>query len=228
MSRERALLSASMMCANALHLDRDLRAVEEAGVDYLHIDFMDGHFVPNLGMGFDLTKQLRYASELPLDVHLMVSNPEALVPRILDELSPGIVTFHVETTAHGVLLAQKIRERGVLAGIALNPGTPLCLLESLLEDIDFVLVMTVNPGFAGQRLVPSTLEKIRQLRRRLDESGRDLLIGVDGNVSFEHGPRMRAAGANLFVCGTSSLFREDLGIARAAEQFRRALAEAVR
>ena len=225
MSKRRAIISASTMCANALALGADLRALEEARIDYLHIDVMDGHFVPNLGMGIDLVKQIKAATTIPLDVHLMVANPEFVVPKVLDEISPAILVFHLEATPHALYLTQKIRDRGVMAGIAINPATPVSALECVLPEVDLVLVMTVDPGFAGQRLIPSTLGKISEVRRRLDERGIDIPIAVDGNVSFEHGPSMWAAGADFFICGTSSLFHPQMGIVAAAQEFRKRMGD---
>ena len=225
MNRQAPIISASVTCANALALDSDLRALEEAEVDYVHIDMADGHFVPNLGVGLDLAKQIKQATKIPLDLHLMVSNPEVWAPRVLGELRPAIVAFHIEPMVDTVRLARTIRDLGALAGAAINPGTPVSALESLLEEIDLVLVMTVCPGFAGQTLVPSALNKISDLRRRILENHLDVPIMVDGNASFEYAPRMREAGADIFVCGSSSVFQPKLGIVAATEAFRRCLAQ---
>lgn len=212
-------LAASMMCADALAMEPDLRALERAGVEYLHIDMMDGHFVPNIAMGVDLVRQIQAGTAIPLDVHLMVTNPEFWVPKVLDELSPAIVAFHHEAAPHGVRLAQTIRARGVLAGVAINPGTAVSALDALLPEVDLVLVMTVNPGYAGQRIVKSAVAKIGELSERRERLGLPLLIQVDGNVSFESAPEMVALGADILV-GGSSLFRKDVGIEEAARQLR--------
>lgn len=214
-------ISASLMCANLIALEHDLRALEEVQIDYLHLDLMDGRFVPNLGLGLDFIKQLRSATTIPFDVHLMVESPGNLLPKVLEEIKPAIVSFHVETTSHSVRLAQMIRAHGAAAGIALNPGTSLSVIDSLIPEVDLVLVMTVNPGFSGQKMVPSTLKKIEALRQYRDSAALDTLIAVDGNVSFEHGPAMRAAGADIFVCGSSGLFRSDMSIQQAARTFRK-------
>jgi ribulose-phosphate 3-epimerase len=217
------MIAASLMCADALETGADLRALEQAGIEYLHIDVMDGHFVPNIAMGIDLVKQIRAATEIPLDVHLMVTEPDFWVPKSLDELSPAILVFHQEAAAHGVRLAQAIRERGVLAGVAINPGTPVSALEAMLPEVDLVLVMTVNPGYAGQRIVESALAKVGQLRQIREREGYDLLIQVDGNVTLESAPRMAALGADILV-GGSSLFRKDPGIVATARRIRESCA----
>ena len=188
-------VSPSMMCADALNLGADAVKLTEAGVQYFHYDIMDGDFVPNFMLGPDVIKAVRKVSAVPADIHLMVKNPERHLH--LFDLKPGERTLAA------------IRAAGAQAAVALNPATPLCMIEDVLPDLDMVVVMTVNPGFAGQKLVPSTLGKITRLRRMLDENGYDnVRIEVDGNVSFENAVKMRAAGADLFVAGTSAVFRE--------------------
>jgi ribulose-phosphate 3-epimerase len=219
-------LSASLLCADVLALGDDLAALEQAGVDYLHVDMADGHFVPLLGIGIEEAKRVRQASKIPFDVHLLVSNPNVWVPRVLDDLSPAIVTFSAEATVHGYLLAQTIRNSGAMAGVAINPGTPLSVLEYLLPTVDLVLVMTINPGIVGQTLIPGMIEKIADLRQLLVRKGLDVHIAVDGNVSFDTAPRMTAAGADFLVCGSWSVFdRNRGGIVAATSAFRRRLAE---
>ena len=184
----------------------------------------DGHFVPLLGIGIEEAKQVRQATPIPFDVHLLVANPNVWVPRVLDELRPAIVTFQAEATNHGYLLAQTIRQRGALAGVGINPGTPLSVLECLLPAVDLVLVMTTNPGFTRQTLIPSMIEKIADLRRLIESKGLDIHISVDGNVSFENAPQMVAAGADFLVCGSSSVFdRNRGGIVAATAAFRQRL-----
>lgn len=202
-----AKISPSMMCVNSWGDPKaDLAALERAGTEYLHIDIMDGHFVPNITLGFDYIKALRKQTRIPLDIHLMVEKPENMLPWL--DIQPGeIIAVHTESTLHLQRVLAQIRALGGKPFVALNPATPLCMIEHVLEDIDGVLVMTVNPGFAGQKLVPQTLGKIRKLRNWLDESGFTATeIAVDGNVSMENALKMRAAGANIFVGGTSSIF----------------------
>ena len=199
-------ISPSMMCADAMNLGTTLREFEREGIEYLHIDIMDGHFVPNFTLGTDYCKILKANTGIPLDIHMMVENPE----NCLDWFPFGAgdyVSVHVESTRHLQKTLAKIRERGAKAMVALNPATPISAIENVLDDIDAVLIMTVNPGFAGQKLIPATLAKITAMRNYLDERGYDKVeIEVDGNVSFENAAKMNVAGANIFVAGTSSVF----------------------
>jgi len=205
------------MCADYLNLERDIRLLEQSGVDYLHFDVMDGHFVPNFGLNLDLLKTARRITNLPINVHLMIDNAADYIDAYIDA-GCNSLSFHQEPTYHIQRLLQKIKDRGVQAGIALNPATPLSTLEYILSDLDFVLIMTVNPGFAGQALVPATLEKISKLRRMILENKLDIKIQVDGNVSFENIPKMVEAGATMLVGGTSSLFLKKLTISKATQK----------
>lgn len=201
-------VSPSMMCADALNLGADAVALEKAGVQYFHYDVMDGDFVPNFMLGPDVIKAVRKVSKVPADIHLMVKNPERHL-HLFDLRAGDVVSVHQESTIHLQRTLAAIRQTGAQAAVALNPATPLCTIEDVLPDIDMVLLMTVNPGFAGQKLVPQTLAKITRLCKMLDESGYPhVRIEVDGNVSFENAVKMRAAGADLFVAGTSAVFRE--------------------
>lgn len=199
-------LAPSMMCADLLTLGQTLETFEAQGVEYLHIDIMDGSFVPNFTLGTDYCKRLKACSSIPLDIHLMIERPE-------DKLSwfpmgeGDFVSVHAESTRHLQRALVGIRARGAKPMVAINPATPLCMIEHVLPDVDAVLVMTVNPGYAGQKLIVQTLDKIRDLRSYLDSHGYPHLeIEVDGNVSLENAKKMRAAGANIFVAGTASIF----------------------
>jgi len=202
----RGKISPSMMCADIANLPETLRNLKDAGIEYLHIDIMDGVFVPNFTLGTDYVKQLHMLTNIPLDIHLMIDRPEDKIKWF--DLRPGdYVSVHYESTPHIHRALACIRAAGAKAMLAINPGTPLTVLDHLLDDLDAVLVMTVNPGFAGQKLVASGLPKIAALRKLLDEGGyAHVEIEADGNVSFENAKRMRAAGANIFVAGTSSIF----------------------
>ncbi len=217
-----AKLSPSMMCADPFALRETLEEFGRGGVEYLHVDVMDGVFVPNFTLGTDYCRHLKSHSPIPLDLHLMIDAPE----RKLDWFPFGagdIVSIHVESTRHLQKALAAVRERGALPFAALNPATPLCFLEPVLEDLAGVLVMTVNPGFAGQKMIPASLGKIAAVRQMLDDSGRkDAEIEVDGNVSLENARKMRQAGANIFVAGTAGLFRKDRTLAGGIEALREA------
>ncbi len=209
-------LGASLMCANYLNLEHDIRLLEENGIDYLHFDVMDGHFVPNFGLNLDLLQKVRKITTLPINVHLMIEDASHYIDTFIDA-GCNSLSFHHEANYHVQGLLQKIRDRKVKAGIALNPATSLSSLEYILDDLDFVLIMTVNPGFAGQPLIPATLEKIADLKRIIRAKKLAIDIQVDGNVSFENIPKMVQAGATMLVGGTSSLFLKDLSIPEAVQ-----------
>ncbi|MBQ8356748.1 MAG: ribulose-phosphate 3-epimerase [Clostridia bacterium] len=202
----RSLISPSLMCADFLKLGEELKKLEDAGIEYLHMDIMDGEFVPNYTLGVDFIKKVKAATTIPMDIHMMVNHPEGK----LDWIPFGegdYVAVHYEACTHLQRALSMIRARGGKPMLALNPATPLSVIEEVLPDIDAVLVMTVNPGFAGQKLIPATLHKIERLRKYLDENGYGHVeIECDGNVSFENAKKMREAGANIFVAGTSSIY----------------------
>lgn len=200
-------ISPSMMCADLLNLKETLSAMQAQQVEYLHMDIMDGHFVSNFMLGTNFLQDIRKATTIPLDVHMMVERPEDCLAWLQPQ--PGeIFSVHAESTCHLQRVLGQIREHGAQAVVAINPATPLSAVEEVLPDVSGVLVMTVNPGFAGQKMVPQTLDKIRRLRQLLDERGYEqLFIEVDGNVSLEHAQQMRAAGADTFVLGTSCVFQ---------------------
>lgn len=217
MMKRKVLFGASLMCADYLNLERDIHLLEQNGIDYLHFDVMDGHFVPNFGLNLDLLRKARAITDLPINVHLMIENAEDYIDAYLDA-GCNSLSFHQEPTYHIQRLLQKIRDHDVQAGIALNPATPLNTLDYILDDLDFVLIMTVNPGFAGQALVPNTLKKISDLKKLLARKKLDIDIQVDGNVSFENIPHMIHAGATMLVGGTSSLFVKNMEISESAQK----------
>jgi ribulose-phosphate 3-epimerase len=195
----------SIMCADAGYLAAEVRQLEELGVHALHFDIMDAHFVPNMQLGLGTIEQIRPLTALPFDAHLMVDDPAFFIP-LLAKIGVDYVSVHVETMPHADRVLAMIRDHGMKAGLGFNPGTPLDSLDYLAPRLDFVLIMTVNPGFAGQKLVPTSLKKIADCRARLDALGANIPIQVDGNVSFENIPAMVAAGGDWLIAGTSSLF----------------------
>jgi len=215
-------LSASIMCANFSHLERDIRILEEEGVDYLHFDIMDGHFVPNFTMGPDILASLKKITDLPFDTHLMIEDPDRYIP-IFIEAGSTFISIHVETCPHLDRTIRLIKKKGARVRVALNPATPLCRLDYILEEISSVLVMTVNPGFASQKLVPSTISKIKKLKEIIEKRALEVDIAVDGNVSFTHAPSMVKAGANVLVCGSSSIFHPEFGIKEGIAKLRKTL-----
>ena len=195
-----------MMCCDFFDLRSQINDFERSGVELLHIDIMDGSFVPNFALGCDYVKQLKKNTNIPLDLHFMTSDPERHL-----ELFPfgegDYVSIHFETATHLQRAIQIIKSRGAKALLAINPSTPIELAIDVLDDIDGILVMSVNPGFAGQKMIPHSIEKIKRVRKFLDDNGRaDAEIEVDGNVSIPNAINMKAAGANIFVLGTASLF----------------------
>lgn len=216
----RGMISPSMMCCDLLTLSSTLKEFERLEIDYLHVDIMDGHFVPNYTLGTDYVRMLRENTSIPLDIHMMVTRPEERLDWF--DFGPAdFVSIHAESTPHIHRAISKIKDKGARAMLAINPGTPLLQLEPVIDDLDGVLIMTVDPGFAGQQLVPGTLRKIRALKEWLAEIGNEhVLIEVDGNVNVPNAERMRAAGADIFVVGSSGFFLRDLSFEDAAGRLR--------
>jgi ribulose-phosphate 3-epimerase len=195
------------MCCDLCNFESSINNLKDEGVDWLHIDFMDAHFAPNMPLGMEAFHQLRSRTDLPFDIHLMVENNEFFVDQAA-KIGAQHVSVHVESCRHLDRVLALIRSHGMKAGAALNPSTPLSALDYVLDRLDYVVLMTVNPGFAGQALVPGALKKIADCRAYLAENNLDIPIEVDGNVSFENIPKMVAAGADILVCGSSSLFNK--------------------
>ncbi len=216
-------LSASLMCADLTDLSSSINELEKAKIDYLHLDIMDGSFVPNITLGFDLVNSIKNITDIPLDVHMMVNEPSRFLPMMkLDK--NDIICVHYESDIHIQRTLAQIKDKGIKAGLAINPQTPIESFEYLTDYIDMALVMTVSPGFAGQKLFAAAERKVTNTRQLLDNLGcKNIPIEVDGNISLENGRKLSRCGAEIFVLGTSSLFLKDKSITEAAEDFRNVL-----
>ncbi|XOV90940.1 MAG: ribulose-phosphate 3-epimerase [Bacteroidota bacterium] len=205
MSKRKILLSPSMMCADFLDLRKELDVLVKHQVEMLHIDIMDGQYVPNFTLGADLAKTMYKYSKIPLDYHLMIENVDQSLS-IFSGIEGSTITFHPETSRHPVRTIQAIRDSGCKPSIAIDPAIPIDEMKHLLPLVDMVCVMTVNPGYSGQKVIPFCIDKIAELRKWKQENHPELLIEVDGNVSWENIPKMIQSGADILVLGTSSIF----------------------
>ena len=199
-------IAPSVLSADFAHLAQDLDSISTC--DYIHYDVMDGHFVPNLTFGLDILKAVKRTTDIPVDVHLMITNPDEMVPLYL-EAGADVVTFHMEATSHANRLAALIRDAGAKASVAINPGTSVSTLDAVLDDVDMVLLMTVNPGFGGQKFIPGSLRKLEQLSRMCAEHGVSPMVEVDGGISAANAADVCAAGANVLVAGSAVFKAED-------------------
>lgn len=199
-------IAPSVLSADFGRLGADLDDI--ASADYVHYDVMDGHFVPNISFGIDILRAVKHSTKLPVDVHLMITNPDELIPAFIDA-GADIVTFHYEATDHAHRLIQLVHASGRKAGVALNPATPVCLLEDIIDDLDMVLIMTVNPGLGGQKYIESSAAKLRRLRRLCADHGVSPLIEVDGGVNAQTAAAVCEAGANVLVAGSAVFGKQD-------------------
>ena len=204
-------IAPSILSADFLNLEQELKKVIKAGADILHLDVMDGHFVPNLTFGYPLIKKLRQNFDIPLDAHLMITNPENYIP-LLAEIGVDFISIHQETVYHLHRYIQMIKDYGIKAGIALNPSTPVSTIFPIIGHLDFVLIMSVNPGFGGQKFLPLVLRKIAELRNKAEQLNPELLIEVDGGVNNINAAELKKAGADILVAGSYIFGADDPSI----------------
>ncbi len=207
-----AKIAASILSADFARLGEQVREAVAGGADWIHVDVMDGHFVPNMTIGPPIVAALRPITDLPLDVHLMIEQPDQLIPEFV-RAGADCITVHQETCPHLHRTIQVIKDAGVMAGVTINPGTPLSMLDEILADVDLVLIMSVNPGFGGQSYIPASTGKIARLRRLLDERGLpDVELEVDGGIKAHNAAEIVAAGASVLVVG-SAIFNDQASVA---------------
>ena len=201
------LIAPSLLSADFSHLAQDLEMINRSEADWLHLDIMDGVFVPNISFGFPVLKHVARLCTKPLDVHLMIVQPEKFIPEV-KALGAMMMNVHYETCTHLHRVVGAIHDAGMKAGVTLNPSTPVCLLKDIIRDVDMVLLMSVNPGFGGQKFIEHTIDKVKELRELIDSTGSKALIEVDGGVNLETGKRLVDAGADVLVAG-NTVFKAD-------------------
>ena len=209
MQKQPILIAPSILSADLLRLEEQVKAVTKNGASFIHVDVMDGHFVPNLTFGPNMVKALKRITGIPLDVHLMISNPDRYIDTYA-RAGADILTVHQEACTHLHRTLQTIHHAGMKAGVSLNPATPLSTIENVLDDTDLLLIMTVNPGFGGQKFIPQGLKKIAKARKMINAAGRDILLEVDGGVDMQTVESIVQAGARVLVSGSAIFGRPDI------------------
>jgi ribulose-phosphate 3-epimerase len=204
------IIAPSILSADFSRLGEEIKAIEKGNADWVHIDVMDGHFVPNITIGPLVVASIREITTLPLDVHLMIQDPDKYIEKFA-KAGADIITVHVETSPHLHRSVQFIKDQGCKAGVSLNPATSLTMLDHILSEVDMVLIMTVNPGFGGQEFIPSVLPKIKRLREKINEKGIGVDIEVDGGVNINTISKVAQAGGNIFVAGNAVFTTPDYG-----------------
>jgi len=201
-------IAPSILSADFMRLGEEIKAAEAAGIDLFHIDIMDGHFVPNMTIGPSIVEAINKITDVPLDVHLMIEEPDKYVKDFINA-GADYLAVHIEASVHAHRTVQVIKESGVKAGISLNPATPVCSLEHILQDLDFVVLMSVNPGFGGQSFIPQSMDKIKALKKVIRDRGLSTLIEVDGGVKPENAGQVADAGADMLVMGSAFFSSKD-------------------
>lgn len=203
------IISPSILSANFLNVQADIEALNRSEADWVHVDVMDGVFVPNISIGFPLIKQVAEISKKPLDVHLMIVQPEKFIKEV-KEMGAMMMNVHYEACTHLHRVVQQIKDAGMKAGVTLNPATPVAMLKDIITDLDMVLLMSVNPGFSGQKFIPQTVNKLKELRELIDSTGSKALIQIDGGVNLETGKLLVDAGADVLVAGNAVFKAPDM------------------
>ncbi|MBR3115180.1 MAG: ribulose-phosphate 3-epimerase [Bacteroidaceae bacterium] len=196
------LIAPSLLSADFANLERDIRMLNKSNCDWYHLDVMDGVFVPNISFGFPVMQAMARVAEKPLDVHLMIVEPEKFVPQV-KALGARVMNVHQEATIHLHRLLNQIRKEGMMSGVTLNPSTPVCMVEDVLQEADVVMLMSVNPGFAGQKFIDETVEKVKRLREMIDRRNLNTLIEIDGGVSRDNAQMLVEAGVDVLVAGSA-------------------------
>jgi len=213
-------LAASLICANHCNFEKDVKLLEKGGIDYIHFDVMDGIFVPRYGLYPELLKSIKNISNLPIDVHMMSEEPVRYIKEFA-EAGADIIAIHAEACKHLHYTLNIIRNYGVKVGVVLNYATPLSTLDYILDYIDMVELMAINPGIVGHKVIPEIYKKIKDLRKKLDKTGRKIILEIDGGVNPETAHKMIRAGADVLVCGSSAIFKPEISVDKKIKEFRR-------